>query len=129
NSNIDGIAMDNQSVDDPGYVDLSFDLLAQALKATDDPPEVVVLNSCNSLAAKDRILESAKVLVSMRREISDIAASTFAPQFYAAIANGQSVQKAFEQGSIAVAASSISEVDTPEISCAPNVDAKKLILA
>ena len=128
-SSVDGIVTDNQSVDSPDYVEMSFDLLAKALKATDNPPEVVVLNSCDSLAAKDRVLESAKVLVSMRRGISDIAAAAFAPQFYAAIASGQSVQAAFEQASVAVAALSISEIDAPELSCALNVDASKLILA
>ena len=127
-SSAEGVAADNQSVDDPGYVDLSFDLLAQALQATDEPPNVVVLNSCESSAAKDRVLKSAKVLVSMKRGISDIAAAAFAPQFYAAIASGQSVQAAFNQGAVAVAASSISEIDTPELSCAPTVDATKLVL-
>jgi hypothetical protein len=64
----------------------------------------------------------------MRSSITDIAASVFAPQFYAAIASGQSVKSAFEQGKIAVEAASISEKDTPELHVRSNVNAAKLKL-
>lgn len=123
-----GLAGDNQSVVAPAFVALSFDILAQALKATDVPPDVVVLNSCESSASRHEMLKSVKVLVSMRKVISDIAAAAFAPQFYSAIASGQSIQTAFNQGALAVKHASISEADTPELYCAPSVDAASLIL-
>ena len=127
-SNADGIATDNQSVEAAGYVDLPYSVLAEALRATDDPPDVVVLNSCESSGAKSRILESAKVLVSMKKEISDIAAADFARQFYSGIASRQSIYKAFKQGTIAIMAKSSTEADTPEFSCSPTANAETLIL-
>lgn len=127
-SNASGLAMDNISVTVPGYVDLPFALLGQALHATDDPPDVVVLNSCESSAAKDEILKSSKVLVSMRSVISDAAAVAFACQFYAAIASKQPVEKAFYQGKLAISGISEIESNIPELHCTAATDTKTLKL-
>ena len=126
--NSSGIASDNRRVLKPASRLMSFDLLAQALAAVDHPPKIVVLNSCESSAAKAFILEYVDALVTMRTSITDIAASVFAPQFYAAIASGQSVKSAFAQGSMVVKAASISEKDTPELHVRAGVDATKLKL-
>ncbi len=108
---------------------LSFNLLAKALAATDSPPQVIVLNSCKSSPAKKALLPSAKIIVTMKSSISDIAASVFAPRFYAALAAGQSVMTAFNQGKVAVEAASISEADTPELHCASGTNPATIILA
>lgn len=107
--------------------ELSYDLLGKALDATDCVPDVVVLNSCHSSSAKRGVLRRVKFLVSMKVPISDIAAAAFAPQFYAALASGQSVQSAFKQGAVAVEAASISEAATPELHC-NDADPSKAIL-
>lgn len=107
---------------------LSYNLLAKALAATDNPPEVIVLNSCKSSAAIRALLSSVKIVISMKSSISDIAASAFAIQFYAAIAAGQSVKSAFEQGKVAVESVSIDDADTPEINCGSHIDPSRLIL-
>jgi CHAT domain len=111
-------------VTDTGTVDaalandkLSYSLLGQALAATDHPPQIVMLNSCWSSAARKVIPPSVDFLVSMSVPISDIAAAAFAPQFYAALASGQSVSSAFKQGAVAVSAASLSEAATPELHC------------
>ncbi len=122
------IATDSGGVEDPAVQSLSFDLLAKALSATDSPPEIVVLNSCKSSAAKKHLLPVAKVIITMRESISDVAAAAFAPRFYAALASGQPVQKAFAQGQVAVAAASISEANTPELHCAAGINPAKVIL-
>ena len=95
-SDMDGIQADDGNVSNPRGHDLSYELLAQALAATDTPPQVVVLNSCESSAARKAILKGTPVLISMRTSVSDIAASAFASRFYAAIAGGQSVKAAFD---------------------------------
>lgn len=123
-SSVHGLAVDNQKVTEPGYLELPFNILAYALRSTDDPPEIVVLNSCNSSAAKSEVLKSAKALVSMNDGISDTAAVEFAARFYAAIASGQSLQSAFRQGTVAVATASGCEYNVPELFCAIGVDAK-----
>jgi len=64
----------------------------------------------------------------MKVSVSDIAASVFATNFYAAIAAGQSVKAAFDQGKLAVELASVGEVDTPELLCGSSIDPAKLIL-
>lgn len=111
----DAIATDVGNVARPAHKDLSFELLAKALTATDSPPDIVVLNSCNSSGAQNALVPPAKILISMKESVSDVAASAFAVQFYAAIASGQSVKAAFDQGLVAVETVSISEFHTPEL--------------
>jgi hypothetical protein len=110
-----GITTDNASVGTRADEVVSFELLAKALRATDSRPKVIVLNSCSSSGARKALLPLGVIIISMRRPVSDIAAAAFAPLFYAAIAAGQSVKSAFEQGKVAVEMVSIGEVDTPEL--------------
>jgi len=123
-----GLATDNGNVRNPSAGYLPFELLAEALKATDSPPEVIVLNSCKSIGAKKKVLNAAKIVVAMGKSVTDVAATAFAVRFYAAIAAGQSVRSAVDQGKVAIAAASINEVDTPELLCAPGVNPAKVIL-
>lgn len=123
-----GIVTDSGKVAKPATSYLSFDLLAKALKATDNPPDVVVLNACKSTGAKRKVLRAVKIVVAMRKTVSDIAAALFATNFYAAIAAGQSVKAAVAQGQVAVGSGSVREFHTPELLCAPGVDAAKIML-
>ena len=126
--NEDEILTDTGEVGKDSSKTLTYTLLAKALAATDTPPEVIVLNSCKSSSAKKDLLPNAKIIVTMNTSISDIAASVFAPRFYAAIAAGQSVKAAFEQGKVAVEAASINEADTPELHCATGTNSAKINL-
>jgi hypothetical protein len=103
--------------------------LAKTVAATDSPPRIVVLNSCNSSGARKALLKLGLIVVSMKTSISDLAAITFAPRFYAAIAGGQSVKSAFGQGKVAVEAASISEADTPQFFFPKDINPAKVILA
>ena len=114
-SSASGLLTDDGGMDDDPSDELSYGLLAKALNATDQKPTVLVLNSCSSSGAKSDVLSGVSFLISMRVPISDIAAAAFAPQFYAALASGQSVRSAFNQGSVAVEAASISERATPSL--------------
>ena len=107
---------------------MSFDLLVKAVKAVDKPPQVIVLNACESIGAKGAFLPPAKALIVMKDYISDLAATAFAAQFYGAIASGQSLQSAFDQGVVALAAVSLSEENTPQLLVESGVDPKKLFL-
>jgi hypothetical protein len=127
-STLDGLLTDTGSMERDPSDELSYALLAKALEATDHPPDILILNSCSSSNAKIDVLPTVKILISMNVPISDIAASAFAPQFYAALASGQSVQSAFRQGAVAVEAASLSEAATPELH-SNGADASKLVLA
>jgi len=123
-----GIVTDDENRGRRATAVLSYRLLAKALSATDNPPRVIVLNSCESSRARTALLPPGDIVISMKEPVSDVAASVFAIHFYAAIAGGQSVKSAFEQGKVAVEAAAISEVDTPELFHVPSVDPGKLIL-
>lgn len=123
-----GIAMDNAKVGALADEPLAFRLLAKALAATDTKPSVVVLNACESSAARKPLLKLGLIVISMRTSISDGAAVSFAQVFYAAIAAGQSVKAAFEQAKVAVEAASISERNTPQIFYPAGANAKIVLV-
>jgi CHAT domain len=110
------IAFDDQMLDGPDFVGVEYQLLSKALGATDFKPRVLVLNSCSSIAAADEINKTIDVLIGMSAPISDVAASTFAPQFYAALASGQSILSAFNQAKVCVENVTLNEQDTIQMS-------------
>lgn len=83
---------------------VGFDLLVEALNATDEPPKLLVLNACDSLAGAAVILPAVPVIVGMSDSVPDVAAIVFAQQFYAAIASSQSVGSALKQARVAIKA-------------------------
>lgn len=122
-----GVSGDNNKIVDSDSVDISYELLAAALAATDTRPRVVVLNSCESSGAIKALLRVVPVVISMRESISDIAAIGFAKRFYAGLAGGQSVKSAFEQGVVAVTAASLNEKAVPQLS-SRGLNPAKLVL-
>lgn len=100
---------------DQGHLDhgvgemVGFDLLVKALAATDHPPQLLVLNACDTLDGADVILPAVPVVIAMSDAVLDTAAILFAAQFYAAIASGQSVGSALKQGKIKVEAAALDD--------------------
>ncbi len=123
-----GIAVDSAKVAKCAVKTVSFDLLAKAISATDAPPEIIVLNACKSAGAQRAFLPPAKIVVVMRKSVSDLAAVAFAAKFYAAIAAGQSVKSAFAQGKVAIEQASLNEAETPDLLVAEGVDPAKVVL-
>jgi CHAT domain len=126
--NTGGLAVDHAHVKRPRSKVITFELLAKAVAATDTPPSVIVLNACQSVGARKAFLPPAKAIIVMQDSISDLAATAFANKFYAAIASGQSLQSAFNQGRLAVEAVSLGEANTPQLICATGVDPTKIVL-
>jgi hypothetical protein len=127
--NTGGVAMDGGGMKRVKTKFVTFDLLGKALAATDNPPNVVVLNACQSAGARKALLGTAKAIIVMKDSVTDMAAVAFATKFYGAIASGLSLQAAFDQGCVAVEAVSLNEADTPALMTANGVNAKKLVLA
>jgi len=124
-----GVAVDDGGIKRTRKQLVTFDILGKALAATDSPPEVVVLNACQSAGARSALLSTAKAIIVMQDSVSDVAAVAFATMFYGGIASGQSLQSAFEQGRVAVESVSLGEAAIPALITARGVDAKKLKLA
>lgn len=96
------LLFDNASVTDPAAVAMTFDVLAQFLLATDNPPRLLVMNSCKSLDGAELLLEAVPILIGVADTINDASAAIFATQFYSAIANAQPVGHAFMQAKTAI---------------------------
>lgn len=123
-----GLAVDHAKVKRPKGKFITYDILGQALAATDSPPSIVVLNSCQSAGARQALIPPAQAIVVMQDSISDLAAAAFSAKFYAAIAAGQSLKSAFEQGRVAVANVSLNEAATPVLITAKGVNPAEIIL-
>lgn len=108
---------------------ISFELLAKAIGATDTPPEVIILCSCDGSGAEKSLLQTAKATIVMSKSISDLAATAFACGFYSAVAGGQSLKSAFAQGTNGILFEALDEEATPKLFLRSGIDSSKLFLA
>lgn len=108
---------------------VTAEAFAVALQATDDPPLLVVLNSCNSATQIDRVVEQvAPFAIGMADEIEDGDAITYAAQFYAAVANGQSVESAHLSGQAALQLAGLAGAELPTLAWTDDVDPARAVL-
>ncbi|NUL60532.1 CHAT domain-containing protein [Brevibacterium luteolum] len=107
---------------------MDFSMLARLLGATDEPPRLVVLNACESLAGADDLLQTVPTVIAMSDSINDASAVVFAARFYSAVASAQSVSTALEQAKVAMAVSALDDADLPEVRAREDVDLVSLLL-
>lgn len=122
-----GLLMENEAGTQEGD-DLDFSLLARLLSATDEPPRLLVLNACESLAGADDLLQTVPTVVAMSDSINDASAVVFATQFYSGIGSAQSVASALKQARVAMDAASLEGSDLPEARARQGVDLDALVL-
>lgn len=101
-----------------------------ALGATDDPPLLVLLNSCNTVGQATAIAARNIIpfAIGMAYEIDDGDAINYAARFYASVANGQSIQSAHEAGKAQLALAGLAGAELPTLVAADNVDPASTIL-
>lgn len=108
---------------------VSADAFANAVAATDDPPLLVLLNSCHSASQIDHLVgHVVPFAIGMSDEIGDGDAITYATQFYAAVANGQSIRSAHLSGQAAVQLAGLPGHDLPRLAHADDVDPESTAL-
>ncbi|WP_282780685.1 CHAT domain-containing protein [Nocardia sp. CC201C] len=119
-----------QDTDGPNSgIDVAAGAFARAIQATDAPPLLVLLNSCNSAAQiDDLVAEVVPFAIGMADEIDDGDAINYAAQFYASIADGQSIKSSHLSGRSALELAGLSGADLPTLACAPDVDPSVTIL-
>jgi hypothetical protein len=100
----------------------------RAVTATDDPPLLVLLNSCHSAAHLDDLISAIPFAIGMADKMGDTDAIHYAGQFYAAVANGQSIAAAHESGKVAVELAGLPDYALPTLAWAPDVDPKTTLL-
>ena len=102
---------------------------ANAVRATDDPPVLVLLNSCKSAAQVDNLVAHVvPFAIGMADSIDDGDAINYAAQFYAAIANGQSINSSHLSGQAALELAGLDGVELPTLAWADDVDPTTTIL-
>ena len=102
---------------------------ASAVRATDDPPLLVLLNSCNSASQINGLVEEVvPFAIGMVDEIDDGDAITYAAQFYAAVANGQSIKSAHLSAQAALELAGLSGADLPALAWAHDEEPATTIL-
>jgi len=122
-----GLLMDNDAGTQEGD-GLDFTTLARLLGATDEPPQLVVLNACESLAGADDLLKTVPTVIAMSDSITDASAVVFAARFYSAVASAQSVSTALEQAKVAMKVLAFDDADLPEVRAREDVDLASLVL-
>ncbi|OUZ07230.1 hypothetical protein BHE97_17110 [Aeromicrobium sp. PE09-221] len=102
---------------------------AKAIDATDDPPVLVLLNSCNSAAQiDDLVAQVVPFAIGMAGTIDDSDAISYAAQFYATIANGQSIRSAHLSAQVALEAAGLDSAELPTLAWAQGVEPGDTVL-
>jgi hypothetical protein len=72
-------------------------VFASALAAVDEPPSLIVLNSCNSAPQAAQLIQGVvPFAIGMSDTVDDGDAIRYSARFYGAITNGQSIEGAHE---------------------------------
>ncbi len=102
---------------------------AAAVSATDDPPLLVVLNACDSAGYLPTFVpDVVPFAIGMSAEIDDIDAINYAAQFYAAIANGQSIGSAHRSGRAALQLAGLPGAELPVLENRSGADPSLAVL-
>jgi hypothetical protein len=99
-----------------------------ALQAPDEPPILVVLNSCKSAAQLESLLGKVTMAVGMSDSIGDVDAVTFATRFYRTLAEGQSVSAAVASARADMEMNGLPDHDLPTLVTLDAVDPTKVRL-
>jgi len=129
-SNRDLIVFEDD-VDEPNSgVVVKAEVFARALAATDEPPLLVLLNACESAPQAEALVDGGTVpfAIGMSDEIDDVDAINYAAQFYASVANGQSIASAHAAGCVALELAGLAGSDLPVLFAAPDADAASVCL-
>ena len=108
---------------------VTAEAFAHAVAATDEPPLLVVLNACDSAGQIPLLVaQVAPFAIGMSAEIEDGDAINYAAQFYAAIANGQSIWSAHLSGVAALELAGLSGAELPTLGSARDADPAAVVL-
>lgn len=117
-----GLLLDTADPAEPGDQLVGYDAVASVLRATDQPPTLVVLNACNTAEGIDRILEVAAVVIATDDSVGDASSAIFATHFYGAIAAAQSIGAAVGQARTMISLALPDEPDVLVVRAAEGVD-------
>lgn len=117
-------------IDEPHHGNaVSANAFASAVKASDDPPLLVLLNACKSAAQIDHLVQTiVPFAIGMADSIDDGDAISYAAQFYAAVANGQSIKSAHLSGRAALELAGLAGSELPTLAWSTDSDPASAVL-
>lgn len=128
-SNEDLIVFEDEQDEPHEGVIVTARAFARAIQATDDPPLLVLLNACKSAAQIDNLVaQVVPFAIGMADSIDDGDAINYAAQFYAAIANGQSIKASHLSGQAALELAGFEGSELPTLAWAHGVDPAATVL-
>jgi TPR repeat protein len=92
------------------------------------PIRLAVLSACSSRKEAQAIADVVGCAIGTSSEISDKAAITFSSRFYRAVANGYSVQRAFDEACLALQVHNVPKSEYPVLVSRKGVDPADLVL-
>lgn len=90
---------------------------------------LVVLNACYSDQLVHALLRSVPCVVGMRGPVFDDAARAFSVGLYGALAERESLARAYAQGCAAIRLFGVSGYDRPQLAARGGIEVEKLVLA
>ena len=128
-SNHDLIVFEDEQDEPHDGVIVTARAFARAIAATDAPALLVLLNSCHSASQiDDLVAQVVPFAIGMADSIDDIDAINYAAQFYAAVANGQSILASHLSGQVALELGGLDSADLPTLAWATDVDPSTTLL-
>jgi hypothetical protein len=107
---------------------VNCDALAELFRHRKGLIRLVVLNACYTREQASAIRRHIDCVVGTNRAIGDKAARVFSPRFYRSLAEGGSVQEAFNDALIQLQLEGIPEAATLELATRPGVNAADVVL-
>lgn len=108
---------------------ISAKAFQNAIKATDTPPHLVVLNACHSAAQLEQLIkDTVPFAIGMDDAVADSDAINYAAHFYASIANGQSIQSSHLAGQAALELAGAEGAELPTLEASEGFDASQAVL-
>lgn len=102
---------------------------AKTLAAVDDPPLLVVLNSCDSAGQAEQLVEGfVPFAVGMTESVEDASAISYAVRFYTSIADGTSLETAHMLGRAKLEMDGLVGPEVPQLFHAADADPRSLTL-
>ncbi|WFR67665.1 CHAT domain-containing protein [Curtobacterium flaccumfaciens] len=126
-ANADELFFDDGSLEG-AHRSVPISAFMEALSAADEPPQLVVLNACESAENLQPLLAGVPIAIGMKAAVGDADAITFATRFYRAVADGQSVQGALALASADMKMNGLDDFDLPIIVAADDIDPASLRL-
>jgi len=120
-ANADELFFDDGSLEG-AHRSVPISAFMEALSAADEPPQLVVLNACESAENLQPLLAGVPLAIGMKASVGDADAITFATRFYRAVADGQSVQGALALASADMKMNGLDDYDLPTIVTADDID-------